>query len=386
MASFQELEKGKYKLYVELGYRGKRRLRRTKTVYVRNQTEAKKELVLFEAELRSKQLIDDTKLSVEEFYPRWVDKYAKNHYGLRTFVETCNIIDKRIIPEFGPMKLKDVSKMDIIMFMDDLTKDGQRLDGKEGKLSSSSIHNVYKALNGLFKVAEDWELIERNPCYRVKLPKLTYTKGKVYGVEETKQLFKKMEDEEITWQIIVQVAAVTGARQGEIASLEAKHLNPDKNVLTIEQSLVAISGEGLQVKSTKSDRSRKVSIPKDLMQSLIKLKLIKQTQLMEVQNLREWKDHTFLFSNEFGKPLRPDSISQWWSRFLERNDKIKKIRFHDLRHTSATLLINQGVHAKVIQERLGHSNISTTMNTYGHVLEEADQSAASHFDAFYDSK
>lgn len=59
------------------------------------------------------------------------------------------------------------------------------------------------------------------------------------------------------------------------------------------------------------------------------------------------------------------SVSQWWSRLLENNDDIKKIRFHDLRHTSATILINEGVHAKVIQERLGHSNIGTTMNTYG---------------------
>ncbi|MCM3224231.1 tyrosine-type recombinase/integrase [Terribacillus saccharophilus] len=65
---------------------------------------------------------------------------------------------------------------------------------------------------------------------------------------------------------------------------------------------------------------------------------------------------------------------------------LKKIRFHDLRHTSATLLINKQVHAKIIQERLGHSTISTTMNTYGHVLEEADQKAASHFDSMFEKK
>jgi integrase len=97
---------------------------------------------------------------------------------------------------------------------------------------------------------------------------------------------------------------------------------------------------------------------------------------------KEWKDHYFVFSNELGKPIRPDSISQWWARFIKKNN-LKKIRFHDLRHTSATLLINEGVHAKVISERLGHADISTTMNIYGHVLAEADQTAAAHFDNFF---
>ena len=95
------------------------------------------------------------------------------------------------------------------------------------------------------------------------------------------------------------------------------------------------------------------------------------------------EDHYFFVcENKFGKPLRPDSISQWWSRFIDKT-KIKKISFHDLRHSSATLLINEGVHAKVISERLGHADISTTMNIYVHVLAEADQAAASSFDDLF---
>lgn len=70
---------------------------------------------------------------------------------------------------------------------------------------------------------------------------------------------------------------------------------------------------------------------------------------------------------------------------IEKN-KVKKIRFHDLRHTSATILINEGTHAKVISERLGHADISTTMNIYGHVLAEANQAAARHFDTFLEKQ
>ncbi|MFG0217227.1 site-specific integrase [Brevibacillus porteri] len=82
------------------------------------------------------------------------------------------------------------------------------------------------------------------------------------------------------------------------------------------------------------------------------------------------------------KPLYPSSVKTWWSRFTKRHN-LKYIRFHDLRHTSATLLINKGVHAKIISERLGHANILTTMNVYGHALRSADQEAAKHFDSLF---
>src|SRR5690625_3341625 len=130
------------------------------------------------------------------------------------------------------------------------------------------------------QVAEDWELIDRNPCYRVKLPKLEYKKGQVLTVKETDQLFKALEGYPPTWQLIVQVAAITGARQGEIAALEGKHLDTHKNIITIEQALVNVAGKGLILKKTKTDKSRKVTVPKELMKSLSKLKLLKQTDLM----------------------------------------------------------------------------------------------------------
>jgi integrase len=96
-------------------------------------------------------------------------------------------------------------------------------------------------------------------------------------------------------------------------------------------------------------------------------------------------EHLFIFSNLQGKPIRPDSISQWWRRFTEKN-KLRHIRFHDLRHTSATFLINQNVQSKIISSHLGHSNIQTTMNVYGHFLEEADEGAVEHFDEFFKRK
>lgn len=322
-------------------------------------------------------------MTIKGFYTQWVEKYANDHYGPRTLQETKSIIQNRFLPDYGEAKIKDIKKIHMVHFFDDLKKNGKRLDGREGNF----LKNIYKAINALFKVAEEWELIDSNPCEKIKMPTVKHKKSEVFSVAESKKLFNLLKDENLIWQLIIQLAAVSGARQGEIAALEGDHLDFENNVILIKQSLVNTKEEGLQLKSTKTDRTRKVSIPEDLMKALKKLRAMKLEQQMEAQNLWKWEDHLFLFSNEFGQPFRPDSISQWWIRFTDsdkyKESKLKKIRFHDLRHTSATLLIDKGVHAKVIQERLGHSKISTTMDVYGHVLQDAEKSAANHFNDLF---
>ncbi|WP_175616013.1 tyrosine-type recombinase/integrase [Piscibacillus halophilus] len=101
----------------------------------------------------------------------------------------------------------------------------------------------------------------------------------------------------------------------------------------------------------------------------------------------QWYDpnKVFLFSNEIGKPIRPDSISQWWIRFKKRNN-LGNIRFHDLRHLSVTFLIHKGLPIKTISDRARHTNIRTTMNLYGHIIVEIDELAAEHFSIFFDQK
>ncbi|WP_240489212.1 site-specific integrase [Cohnella thermotolerans] len=137
------------------------------------------------------------------------------------------------------------------------------------------------------------------------------------------------------------------------------------------------------IKAPKTKSSiRRISIPSSLIPDLIKLreKMIAERALLGDQWLGG--DHSFVFSATNGKAVYYSYASQWWRNFTVR-DGIRYIRFHDLRHTSATLLINQGVHAKVISSRLGHANITTTMNIYGHVLQSADKSAADKMNSLF---
>jgi integrase len=113
-----------------------------------------------------------------------------------------------------------------------------------------------------------------------------------------------------------------------------------------------------------------------------KLKRQKTEERIKAEELWEGGQFIFVFSSWNGKPLHPSSVKTWRKRFTARKE-LPYIRFHDLRHTSGTLLLNQGVHMKTISARLGHSNILTTMNIYGHALESADREAANKFELLF---
>lgn len=386
----KKIDKNKFKLIADLGYRGKRRIRKTKVVEVKSEKEAMRLLILFEEEMKQSKDVyfsDIDSITLNNLYPRWKDNYAKQHYSARSLHDNCTHLEKRILPIFGDMKLKDIKKVDVVFFVGDLQKKKRRLDEQEGELAPSTVHNIYKAFASIMNVAVQWNLIEESPCKNVKLPKLKYEEGKAYSAQQVKLLFERLHNcENAEKRLLVELAVVSAARQGELVAIEEKHLNIENNTLLIEQALVNLTGEGIIVKETKGKRKRVVTIPTNIMNDLVTLAAVKKYQLEEAGEEREWNEHIFLFSNEFGKPYRPDSISQWWDRFMKRNPDLPKIRFHDLRHTSATLLIHAGEHPKVIQSRLGHSNITTTMNTYGHLLQETDQRASSHFDKLFDEK
>ncbi|GAA0444827.1 MAG: tyrosine-type recombinase/integrase [Bacillota bacterium] len=110
---------------------------------------------------------------------------------------------------------------------------------------------------------------------------------------------------------------------------------------------------------------------------------------MEMANLwKGFKDVNgqevfLLFSDEYGIPHRPDTLTQFWNRFVNKHEnELRRVRFHDLRHSSASLILSEGVNVKVVQKRLGHKNIQTTLNLYSHITEEDDKKASDIFDKF----
>lgn len=314
-------------------------------------------------------------ISFSEFVKKWEQKYARKHLGELTVVAYKHQLKNHVLPTMGHLSLEKIQTIDIVDFIGDLDGDGKRADGNDGGLSSATILHIYCILQDIFKRAVEWEFIEINPMIKVKRPKAYRQKEiQVYTEEEVAKLLIALERELPHWRIMITLALITGMRRGELLALEWKHVNLKDGIIEVRQSLSNLKGRTI-IKEPKTKRSvRKVSIPSTLVSDLQKYYIHCRKKILDIP------EHFFVFSTPDGKPYYDSVPTTWLKRFFKRTG-LRPIRFHDLRHTSATLLINQGVHAKVIAERLGHADIRTTMNIYGHVLQKTDHAAASKLDS-----
>lgn len=369
---------GSYLLVYHIGYDANgKRIRKTKTVKAKNKREALKKLAEFVTEIENGLYIEPSRTKFGEFVKIW-KKQVEKELAPNT-IEMYNYqLNGRILPAFSHMKLEDISHIHINNYLDSLENEN---------LSSSTIQKHFNILSSIFRLAEKYELIKSNPMKKAYKPKVTYKQFQVYNSSELKLLHQLLNKEENKQQVlIVKLALTTGMRKGEILALQWDDIDFETNTINIRHSLCYTKANGYELRKPKTKSSiRKVAPPKKLMEQLKQHKLVKMKERLEAAELWQGGKYFFVFSSTFGKPLYPDVPNKWWSRFLERTNKyliannqkpLKKIRFHDLRHCAATDLINRGIHPYSISKRLGHSNISTTMDVYGHYLEEADQKIA----------
>ncbi|WP_313431744.1 tyrosine-type recombinase/integrase [Siminovitchia terrae] len=395
MASFQRRGDNSWLLVVEAGYNAQgKRIRRTKTVRIEDKTllKTKKrlndhlelELAKFQMEVEAGEYIAPEKMLLKEFVNDWEKKYAVKELSESTLESYHGHIKNHILPVFGHLRLDQLRPIQVINFLSNL----KRADGKDGSPSPATIQYTYRVLRNIFERAKEWQIIKENPVAAVKKPKTEKTKvrDKVYSEQEVEEIFMKMELEPLRWQVFISLALSCGFRRGEILGLEADRIDWDKNQILINQSIVRGKGGKPVIKNPKSFASERiVSVPESVMVLLRQLymELVRERDLVKTY----WKEHehNWIFCNEDGTHFYPTTPNNWWRRFTDRKE-IRYIRLHDLRHTSATLLINQGVHAKIIAERLGHADIRITMDTYGHALQAADEVAAGKLNDLFTSK
>ncbi|OMD62986.1 site-specific integrase [Paenibacillus odorifer] len=311
------------------------------------------------------------------------EKYGEKELSAKTLDIYMRFLTNRILPEFGHMRIDQINPFHIVNFISKLGKEGSRQDGKAGCLSSGTIHYLHRILNNIFSRATEWRILKINPAAEVKKPKVTHKEIIVYDESELNTLFQTLQNKEtLRWQLIIMLAITTGLRRGELVGLEWKHIDWNNNSIEVRQSIsMSKSGERI-IKMPKTKKSkRKVSLPDGYLMVLLKQHFNDSLEKKQaLGDARQGGEHFFVFSNELGNAYYPETPYLHFRSFLKRN-KLRYIRFHDLRHLSATLLINKGVHAKVISERLGHASISTTMNVYGHALQSADRDAANQFNS-----
>lgn len=391
---------GKWQLEVDLGKKvgGRGRNRKYKTVRAENQGDANTKLAQFVADLTGEGYIEESNIGFVEFVNKhWMPKCATKRLSHTTLSSHISYLNARILPAFQYFKLNEIKPVHIIDFLDNLSEKGIRLDkykdkrkqeqNKKKRLSSSTIFYHYRILNNIFNFAVEIQFLRESPLKGVKKPTVDYKVSDVYDLDETIKLLECLEQESHVphWQIIIKLAITTGMRRSELFGLEFKHIDLDNKIIHVRQALTYSKNMGYQIheikKGSRSAKQRDIVLSDSLIEPIQKLKLHRKEERFSKKKVDLWKKgkHNFLLCDEFGKPFNPHSMKNWWERFIKRHE-LKYINIHALRHTAATSLINLGVHPKIISERLGHSDIKTTMNIYGHALRQADETASTKLD------
>lgn len=317
------------------------------------------------------------------FVEEWKVKYASKQLAPNTYENYVTSLNCHIMPTFGHKRLDQINSLQILNFLDNLDKDGSRSDGKDGKLSSATIQFNYPILRNIFKRAVDWKVIKESPVTNIEKPKVESKKAQVYTEEQVNILMGHLINADEKWKMIITLAITTGMRRGEILALQWDHIDLEKGKIYVQQSLTYTKEKGYIFRQPKTKNSiRTISLSLSVTEQLKQYKLLKNKEKLRLGDKWDGHERFLLFSTWDGKPMYPTSITSWWRKKI-REIGLPHITFHELRHTSATLLINQGVHMKTISARLGHSKIGTTMDLYGHALDSADEAAANTFDHFF---
>lgn len=324
-------------------------------------------------ELDTGLLIDTKKMKFAEYLDYWIKEACENKLSITTLDGYKQNIEKHIKQYLGSIELEKIMPLHLQSFYTDRLKNG-RLDGKGG-LSCKTVVTLHRIIHRALEQAVKWQLIIRNVADNVEPPKPKKYKANFLNEKETNILIEKAKNTDLYVPIII--AIYTGMRRGEILGLTWSNINLEKSYIMVEQALYATS-KGLKISLPKTEKSiRKIAIPETLVKELKKCKIKQWRNKLKMGGL--YQENNMVCCNNDGTLINPKSFSRKFHRLLVIN-KLPLIRFHDLRHSHASLLVKLGIQPKIISERLGHSNINITMDLYSHVYEESNKEVASMFE------
>ena len=330
-----------------------------------SEKEAKKLMHRLINDMEQNKIVKKNHKTVEEWMTEWINLYLPNveettRVGYKTKLRCY------IKPALGDILIYSLRADHVQKMVNDMLAKG---------LSPKNIRDTFNNINAAMKKAVVLRYIPFNPCEGVVLPKLKKYRAKVYDNQMIHTLLDTASGTDMYLPVLLGVTV--GLRRGEMLALRWDDIDFKTNTIKVRSNMV--NGEnGIIIKAPKSEAGiRDVKVGDEVMAELKKARL---KYMEDALTSPIFQNLNFVIRQEDGSPLHPDSMTRKWSRFLKDND-LPHIRLHDLRHSNATALIQAGVNPRVVQQRLGHSDVNITLNTYTHVLPEMDIDAAEKLDA-----
>ncbi|MBO0456899.1 site-specific integrase [Enterococcus hulanensis] len=301
---------------------------------------------------------EETKRSLDNGYEDYMLLLAPKRLSYNSIVYAKNLYNKHIKPEFGFREMVSIKPLEIQRF---LTK-------KENELANSTIIKIYSLLNQLYKMMIKWDELKNNPLDGVTKPSPNYREKKIWTKEESKQFL--VAAEECQSFMAFWLALQFGLRLGEVQGLQWEKIDFENRLLHVEQAYHEEEKKLGRLKSKASKRSIPISQ--------------RQVDFLQTIQKKQIPKSKLVTSNSEGGFLMKRNIRRAMTSVCKQAG-IKKISFHELRHTHATLMLEMNEHPKIVQQRLGHAKVETTLNIYSHVRPQVHRDSAERFSNFFDA-
>ncbi len=338
---------GKYMVYFDHGMINGKRHRPSKTFDTKS--EAEKALTEFNYNKQRNLLVDSNKMTLVEFIEYWMENYVKHKCEDTTKYGYSNIINKHIVPYFKEIELQELQPIHIQHYYKFLMD--------EKGLSPNTVIKHHACLRKCLDFGLKQQFVHRNVADAVELPKRKKFEGKSYTAMQMKELLDKVRNTNL--EVAVCLAGYLGLRREEVIGLKWENADLENRIISIAEVRTS-AGKKVIVKRPKTEESkRRLYIPDELLDILIRHK--------KKQN--EYVDLGYVYTKQNGELYRVNTVTEQFKKFLENID-LPPIRFHDLRHSVASILYDQNVDIKAISELLGHSDLATTTKIYTHRFDK----------------
>jgi integrase len=357
---------GAYYFVISAGFNSNGKRRQIKRTGFKTQKEAKEKYLAIQNELQQEEFVDPSSVTFEMFLDKW-KKRKRNQVEESTYIRYERLCRLHILPAIGYMKLQKINTLTVQNLIDDLAS--------EHNFAKKSCRLVTTIIKDVFRRAIIEGLVKANPVQEIDLPKESESEMVIWDQPDI-ELFLSLRNERTRgkYYIAILTALFTGMRKGEILGLTWDNIDFNKNIIHIKQIL---ESDGSKIsKKTKSKSFRQVLIPDLLKQELIRHKKFQKDDSPSNPN-------NLVFCTRRGLRVIPNTLNDVLNSYCAKYN-LPRMRFHDLRHTHATMLIKENVNIKVIQERLGHSKASITLDIYSHILPGMQQSVTEKLNKLYE--
>lgn len=332
--------------------------------------EAERRLIEILRQADSGVYVDPGNLDVAGLMDQWL-KHMEGQVSRKTLDGYNGLVSAYIVPGLGAIKLAKLRPLHVDRFLKELrsVRTGKPLAGK------TRLH-IYRVLSEALKRGVRWQLIERNPCEDVDAPRKNKPQIETLDAEQLQTVLEASRGGD--WETAVLILATTGMRRGEVLALRWSDIDLDAAALFVRRTLEDVNGK-VAFKEPKTDRSRRKVALAEVTVNALRTWRQRQAEFCMATGLRPTDD--LVFHRVDGTPMLPSSLTQYFSRLTARLGL--DVHLHALRHTHATQLLRAGVNVKVVSERLGHSSVAFTMDTYADVLDDMQDAAADAIDALF---